>query len=429
MPLTHAPGVRELPADIVEILEKPPERRDGAQWEKLSAHWKERDPELQRRLEELREARMARDAVARSIPRVMVMGDGPTRRDTFLLKRGAYNQPGESVSANVPSGLGFRGDWVPPDRLGLAQWLLQPDHPLTARVTVNRFWQLLFGVGLVKTAEDFGVQGERPVHPELLDWLATEWVESGWDVKRLLRLLVTSATYRQESRVTPETFEQDPENRWLARGPRFRMPSWMIRDSALAAAGLLVNDRWGPPVKSYQPAGIWEEATFGNKRYQQDHGAALYRRSLYLFWRRIVGPTVFFDVASRQTCTVKTPRTNVPLHALLTLNDVTFVEAARALAGHVLTGPGLESGAGLEQRIQVAVRRVLGRSPDSTELGVLSAALTRHRSAFAADPGAARRLIAVGEFPVDPALDPVDLAAWTVLCGTLLNLDEALTKE
>jgi mono/diheme cytochrome c family protein len=427
MSWTNAPGARELPPDIRELLEKPPERRDAAQWEKLAAHWKERDPELQRRLEELREARGTRDAVARSIPRVMVMGDASTRRDTFLLKRGAYNQPGEPVSAMVPSGLAFRGDGVLPDRLGLARWLLQPDHPLTARVTVNRFWQMLFGVGLVKTAEDFGVQGERPLHPELLDWLATEWVDSGWDVKRLLRLLVTSATYRQASRVTPEAFELDPENRWLARGPRFRMPSWMIRDSALAAAGLLVNDRWGPPVKSYQPAGIWEEATFGNKRYEQDHGSALYRRSLYLFWRRIVGPTMFFDVASRQTCTVKTPRTNVPLHALLTLNEVTYVEAARALASRVLMGPN--SGLELEQRIQAAVRRVLGRSPDPTELGVLSAALTRHRIAFAADPDAARRLIAVGESPADATLDPVDLAAWTVLCGTLLNLDEALTKE
>jgi hypothetical protein len=223
-----------------------------------------------------------------------------------------------------------------PDRLELAQWLVSPTNPLPARVTVNRLWQQFFGVGLVKTSEDFGLQGERPSHPELLDWLAIEFVESGWDVKALIRTVVLSATYRQSSQSSPENRERDPENRKLSRGPRFRMSSPMIRDMALASAGLLTERVGGTAVNPYQPAGVWEETTFGNKRYTQDHGEALYRRSLYVFWRRIIGPTLFFDVANRQTCTVKTPRTNVPLHALLTLNDTGYVEAARVLAQQVL---------------------------------------------------------------------------------------------
>jgi len=240
----------------------------------------------------------------------------------------------------------------------------------------------------------------------------------------LHRLIVTSATYRQSSQVTPAAFERDPENRRLARGARFRMPSWMIRDAALAAAGLLTPTQGGAAVKPYQPTGVWEEATFGNKRYVQDSGAALYRRSLYVFWRRIVGPTLFFDVASRQTCTVKTPRTNVPLHALLTLNDVTYVEAARALAERVL-----QSDASGAARLDVAFERVLGRSATAAEQRVLTAGLDRHRRTFADDPAAALKLLAVGDSGRDQRLDPSEHAAWTVLCGTVLNLDEALTKE
>jgi hypothetical protein len=243
-------------------------------------------------------------------------------------------------------------------------------------------------------------------------------------VKHLVRLIVTSATYRQSSKVTPAQFERDPENRLLARGPRFRMPSWMIRDVALAAAGLLTPDVGGTPVKPYQPAGVWEEATFGNKRYAQDHGAALYRRSLYVFWRRIIGPTMFFDVASRQTCTVKTPRTNVPLHALLTLNDPAYVEAARALAERVLRGAPNDT-----DRLALAYHRVLGRAPKGEEVKIALRGLERHRRDYAADRNAAEKLLAVGEGVGDPKLDPVEHAAWTVVCSTLLNLDEALTKE
>ncbi len=247
----------------------------------------------------------------------------------------------------------------------------------------------------------------------------------GWGVKALHRLIVTSATYRQSSKVSPALVERDPANRLLARGPRFRLPSWIVRDQALAAGGLLVRRMGGPPVKPYQPPGVWEEATFGTKRYQQDKGEALYRRSVYTFWRRIVGPTVFFDSAARQTCVVKPMRTNTPLHALTTLNDVTFVEAARALAGRVLR----TSGPVPEERIERAFRLVLARRPTSAERQVLAASAARVRREFAADPAAAQKLLAVGESPRDPSLDAVEHAAWTAVCLAILNLDEALTKE
>ena len=241
----------------------------------------------------------------------------------------------------------------------------------------------------------------------------------------MVRLLVTSATYRQTSAADPEAWERDPENRLLARGPRFRMPSWMIRDTALAASGLLVGELGGPPVKPYQPPGVWEETTFGNKRYVQDHGSALYRRSLQVFWRRIVGPTMFFDVASRQTCTVKTPRTNVPLHALLTLNDTAQVEAARHLAHRVLVADGASDA----DSLTAAFLRVLDRPPRAGESRILLAGLDRHRRTFAESPGDSGRLLAVGESPCHPPLEPAEHAAWTMVCATLMNLDEALTKE
>jgi hypothetical protein len=243
-------------------------------------------------------------------------------------------------------------------------------------------------------------------------------------VKGLIRTVVLSETYRQSSRTTPEAREQDPENRRLARGPRFRMPSPMIRDATLAAAGLLTERRGGAAVNPYQPSGVWEEATFGNKRYTQDHGESLYRRSLYVFWRRIIGPTLFFDVANRQTCTVKTPRTNVPLHALLTLNDVGYVEAARVMGQQVML---LESDD--ERRLARLCRQVLGRPPEEAERKILIAGLQRHRATYSRNPELAAQWIRNGEYPVPSGLDPVQLAAWTLTASTVLNLDEALTKE
>jgi len=423
--LKDAPAAEGLSAEILGHLAVAPGERDGARLEALSKFWKEKDPEHARVLEEQRRARDERDAAVRAIPRVMVMEDVPKARPTFVLSRGNYLKPGLEVGLSLPGSLIGPGTEAGTDRLGLAQWLVSAENPLTARVTVNRFWQMFLGVGLVKTSEDFGVQGERPSHPELLDWLAMDFVENGWDVKHLVRRIVTSRTYRQSSRVDADQFERDPENRLLARGSRFRMPSWMIRDVALAAAGMLGSEIGGTPVRPYQPSGVWEEATFGNKRYEQDHGAALYRRSLMVFWRRIVGPTLFFDVANRQTCSVKTPRTNVPLHALLTLNDVTYVEAARVLAEAAIRKGGVD----FEERLGWVYRRVLGREPGEREKRILMRGLEGHRIRYTGDVGAARALLGIGEWRSEDGLDPVEHAAWTMVCSTVLNLDEALTRE
>lgn len=360
-----------------------------------------------------------------AVPKVMVMADQKEKRPTFMLDRGLYNAPGEEVKSGVPGTILPLTGIPEPNRLDLAQWLLSRDHPLTARVAANRLWQMIFGIGLVKTAEDFGVQAEYPLQRELLDWLAAEYMESGWDTKALLKTILTSETYRRNSAIlSPSDHERDPENRWLARGPRFRMPSWMIRDQALAAAGLLQPVSGGKPVYPYQPGGIWDEATFGKKTYPESTGSDLHRRSLYTFWRRIVGPTEFFDTAKRQVCEVKPLRTNTPMHALTTLNSVTYVEAARVLAGEVMKSSADESA-----RFALTGQRVLGRIPGAEETAIWKRSLTRAQEAFAKEPEAAARFLAQGKAPTPAGLDPSEHAAWAALCLNLLNLDETLTKE
>ncbi len=352
------------------------------------------------------------------------MQDKPGSRKSFILDKGLYNQKREEVSAEVPQSLPALPEKAPRNRLSLARWLVDPSHPLTARVTVNREWQKFFGTGLVKTVEDFGAQGEKPTHPELLDWLAGEFIRGGWDLKALHRLIVTSATYRQSARWTTQLARKDPANRLLGRGPRWRMPSWMIRDHALAASGLLVKRIGGPSVKSYQPKGVWAEATFGKMRYSQDKGEKLYRRSLYTFWRRIIGPTIFFDTAKRQTCEVRKILTNTPLHALATLNDVTYVEAARALAQRVLEKAGPEPTA----RVTMAFRLATCRRPDAAELKILLGRLAILKKQYSADPGEATKLLSVGDSPRNAKLDAIEHAAYAGLCSLVLNLDEVLTK-
>jgi len=329
------------------------------------------------------------------------------------------------VSPEVPSCLRPLPKDAPHNRLALARWLVDPANPLTSRVTVNRFWQQFFGQGLVKTPEDFGSQGEPPSHPQLLDWLATEFLARGWDVKAMHRLIVTSATYRQSSSVTPELLEQDPYNRLLARGPRFRLSSMALRDQALALSGLLVDKVGGPPVKPYQPAGVWLDFSLGQIDYVQDHGEALYRRSLYTFWRRSVAPTMLFDVASRQVCTVRPSRTNSPLHSLTLLNDITYVEAARQFAARVMK----EGGTSPEERLNLAMRMATARHAQPRESAVLMSMLERGAKHFRAHPDAARKLLGVGESPHDKSLDPLELAAYTSVMNMVLNLDEVLTKE
>lgn len=417
--------LKELSKELRDALVQPPLNRKREQLAQLVKHFRAKSPVYADRLQDLGKALSARDDLSRRVPRVMVMEDQPKQRDTFVLEKGLYNKPGVKVTAGVPASLPALPAEAPANRLALARWLVSAENPLTARVIVNRYWQHFFGVGLVKTSEDFGVQGERPSNQELLDWLAVDFMKHGWDLKHLCRQIVTSATYRQSSKMTPASAERDPENRLLARGPRYRMPSWMIRDQALAASGLLAGQMSGPPVHPYQPAGIWEDATFGRKKYQPDTGASLYRRSVYAFWRRIVGPTMFFDSASRAACTVKQTRTNSPLHALSTLNDTTYVEAGRALAERVWASTCADD----PGRIDAAFRLVLARFPSAREHSLLQEALDQLRRQFAGDPAAASKLLGVGESRPRGQIPPAEHAAFTALCSMILNLDEALTKE
>jgi mono/diheme cytochrome c family protein len=378
--------------------------------------------EAQTKVAELREQR---SKFVESLPTVMVMEEMAEPRETFLLQRGEYDKRGERVTPGVPASLPPLPAGSPRNRLGFAQWLVGPDNPLTARVAVNQQWQMLFGSGLVKTTEDFGSQGEPPSHPELLDWLATEFAGTGWDVKRLLKTLVMSATYRQSSRVTPELLARDPENRLLARSPRVRLPAEMIRDQALAASGLLVGGIGGPSVKPYQPKGLWKELS--GTDYEPDHGDKLWRRSLYTFWKRTSPqPTMItFDAPGREACSVRPSRTSTPLQALALMNDVTFVEASRCLAQRAMR----EGGAKPEERVRLAFRLILTRAPKPPELKVLLDNLTDHLAHFRADTDAAQALISAGESPRDATLDAIELAAYTALSGLILNLDEAVTKQ
>jgi hypothetical protein len=365
-----------------------------------------------------------REVLERTFPTVMVMAENPQPRETFLLTRGAYDKPGEKVEAGVPGALNPLPTGAPNNRLGFAHWVTSPDNPLTARVAVNRFWQMYFGVGLVKTVEDFGLQGEWPSHPELLDWLATEFVRTGWDVTAIQKLIVTSATDRQSSRATPEMLRRDPENRLVARGPRQRLPAEMLRDSALFVSGLLVEKIGGPSVKPYQPAGLWKELAMQDMDYVQSKGDDLYRRSLYTFWKRTIPPPMLaaFDAANREACVVRETRTNTPLQALNLMNDVTFVEAARKLAERMIREGGTDP-------LTYGFRVVTARRPSPDELRVLADGLAYHRDYFSTDATRAAEFLKQGESPVDASMDTSELAAYAAVASLMLNLDEASAKE
>jgi len=359
---------------------------------------------------------------------VMAMRDLPQPRPTFVLARGAYDAPTDRVTPGTPHAVGDFPKTLPSNRLGLAEWLVDPKHPLTSRVVVNRYWALFFGRGIVATPGDFGNQGRIPTHPELLDWLATTFVESGWNVKELHKRIMMSATYRQSSDASPDLLEQDPSNELLARGPSYRLAAEQIRDAALAASGLLVREVGGPSVYPYQPAGLWEAlATRNATTYTQGHGDDLYRRSLYTVWKRSTPPpsALSFDASERLFCTISRQRTNTPLQSLVLLNDPQYVEAARVLAERMIR----QGGPGLRERIVLGFRALTSRQPDDTELRLLTALYDSQHARFAKNRSAARQLLRVGEHPRDTRLDAADVAAAAMVATTIMNFDEFVMKR
>lgn len=417
-------------SQVASSLAMPVAARTAEQQQLLREFWQravdQQSQDLQKALQglerELADIR-ARGTIAH------VMSERPEPPTAWVLTRGEYDKRVEQVSADTPEVLPPLAADAPRNRLGLARWLLSPEHPLTARVTVNRYWQEIFGTALVQTTGDLGVSGDLPINQPLLDWLAVDFRESGWDVKRLVRLMVTSAAYRQSAVVSPETLERDPANRLLSRGPRFRMDAEMLRDNALAVSGLLVRRIGGPSVKPYQPEGVWEAIamTVSNTRsYQRDSGDSLYRRSLYTFVKRMAPPAAMdiFNAPNREYCVVRRERTNTPLQALAALNDEQLVEAARVLAERVFS----ESPDGDVARLRRVYELLLCRQPRPPELDVLQQSLAELRSWYMANPADSQQVIEIGERPPASTVPAAELAAWTVLCNQLLNLDEVLNK-
>jgi hypothetical protein len=412
------------------LLAIAPAQRTEPQRQEIARLWSERNDPTYRDLVTARNAvAQEREKLEAQISTVMVMDEMPKPRDCYVLTRGEYDKHGAVVTAGLPAAFPPLPPGAPNNRLGLALWIASPDNPLTARVAVNRFWERFFGVGIVATSEDFGTRAEFPSHPELLDWLATEFVRLKWDMKAMQKEIVMSATYRQSSRITPDLLKHDPENRLLARGPRFRLPAEMIRDQALYAAGLLTEKQGGPSVRPYQPDGIWDEVSvYGNMHnYKHDTGQNLYRRTFYTIWKRTAAPPMLtlFDVPGRETCRVRRSRTNTPLQALVLENDVTYIEAARVLAQRMLT----EGGTTPEARIAYAYRHLLCRRPTAQETAVLTTGLAKRLAKYRADTAAATQLVSEGDTPRDPKLDVSELAAYTVAASVILNLDETITKE
>jgi hypothetical protein len=422
-------GVVATAESVSDIARIPPQARTPGQSEKIRLAFLDQyaPAPVQQAWRKVVELERQREQLWSSFPTVMVMEEMTPRRDTFRLIRGAYDAPGEKVSPNVPAVLPPLPSGQERNRLTFARWLVDPGNPLTARVTVNRFWQMYFGTGLVKTTENFGTQGEFPSHPELLDWLATIFIESGWDIKALQRTIVTSATYRQSSKVTPTQIENDPDNRLLARGPRRRLAAQIIRDQALALSGLLVEKVGGPSVMPYQPDGVWADVAERGQEYRQAKGDDLYRRSLYTYWRRTSAPPAMtmLDASTRETFSVHQMRTNTPLQALDLMNDVTYIEAARKIAERLMT----EGGATPEARVAFAYRLATAQRPGPRAQFVLVNAFRQQLNRYRADRKAALALVSAGDSARDETLDVSELAAYTMVANLIMNLDGTITKE
>lgn len=425
------PPAEVLSSSLVAAL-LPAAARWPALEQAMASEWKLNfSPGYRQKQEEIAGLQQRIAGVEQQVPRTMVMQELAAPRATFVLKRGQYDlpDPQRPVSRGVPAALGQLPPGAPPNRLGLAQWLVAADNPLVARVAVNRLWELVFGTELVRTTEDFGMQGEWPSHPELLDWLAVEFRESGWNTRHILTLLLTSNAYRQSSRARPELRDLDPENRWLAYFPRKRLGAEQIRDQALYVAGLLVEQLGGASVKPYQPEGLWQEVAMlqsNTREYQRGAGDDLWRRSLYTYWKRACPPPslLTLDAPTREFCNIRRTTTNTPLQALVLWNDEQFVEAARELAERTLDGPG-----GDGERLRTLFRRCTGRAPRADEQEKLVQALAAFRARYAAAAEDAAKLLEVGEAPYGDALDPAELAAWTMVANAVLNLDAAITRS
>jgi len=435
-------GKPGLPPNLVALLRKQPESLAAAERKKLEQYFKAsgQNPATQGQTQ-VAQAKKALDNFKNSMPSTMVMKEKSVPKDAFILTRGEYDQPTEKVGRKLPAILPPLPEGEPVNRLGLARWLVSGDHPLTARVWVNRIWERLFGVGIVKTSENFGSQAEWPVHPELLDWLAVEFAKptqlpkvagepaKSWDMKAMIKFIMLSQAYRQSSSAPEELYRKDPENRLLARGPRFRLKGETVRDQALAISGLLVPKIGGPSTRPYMPAGVWDETNrYGNLRnYKATTGEDLYRRSMYTIWKRTAAPPsmLLFDAPNREICTPKRARTNTPLQALALMNEVTYVEAARALAQRMMK----EGGATVESRLTTGFRLATARTPDKETLAVLKSGFERRKKEFTANPEAAKSLIMQGTSKPDPSLDAHELATYSATASILLNLDRVVTKD
>ena len=395
-PEPKSENVEKTREAAIDALKKEPTDRNNYQLSQIINYFEKTDPKYAALIKELKDAKINHSEQLQKNLMVMVMDELDSPRQSYILARGTYDKHLEPVYRNVPAVLPPLPEGVENNRLALANWIVSLENPLTARVTINRYWQAFFGRGLVKTIEDFGVQGALPTHPELLDWLAVDFQENGWNLKRLFKQIVMSATYRQSSKVTEEMLEIDSENKYMSRATRMRLPSWMLRDQALFVSGLLVDTIGGAPVKPYQPSGIWSEATFGKIKYTQDHGNDLYRRTIYTFWRRIVGPTTLFDNSPRQVCTVKAMNTNTPLHALTTLNDITYLEASRVLAERVLTKRASE-----QDRIVYAFQLATSRTPTNKEVGILRKRVDQLIKEYSQSIIEAQKIINIGEYKLN----------------------------